>query len=69
MAAASPQKTVREASARSVTVKLQKFDWRRGNVIAVPSWHNFSHFSETESILFEINDEPVIQAFGWYREE
>ena len=50
-------------------VDEKKFDWRRGNVIAVPSWHNFSHFSETESILFEINDEPVIQAFGWYREE
>ena len=44
------------------------FKWKRGDVVAVPSWAKFQHKSNQGGILFEINDEPVKRAFGWYRE-
>jgi len=45
----------------------KRFDWGRGDVVAVPSWTTFHHESNAGGILFEISDEPVKEAFDWYR--
>ena len=44
------------------------FDWTRGDVVAVPAWTPFYQETSIGGLLIEINDEPVKEAFGWYRE-
>lgn len=45
----------------------ERFDWRRGDVIAVPSWRPFEHHIASDATLFVMTDEPVMKAFGWLR--
>ena len=49
----------------------QKFDWEKGDILAVPSWtlHEHANAGGEDAILFAINDRPVIQALGFWREE
>lgn len=56
-----------EGTGRTV-VEDDSFEWQRGDVVAVPSWKAYHHFALSEATLLEINDHPVIDAFGWYRE-
>jgi gentisate 1,2-dioxygenase len=45
------------------------FEWDRGDVFVIPSWATVSHESDTAADLFAINDRPVLQALGLYREQ
>ena len=52
----------------------QRFDWRKGDLFVVPSWAWHEHASADgpnggESILFSVQDTPVMQALGLYREQ
>jgi gentisate 1,2-dioxygenase len=50
----------------------QRFVWRKGDIIALPPWalHEHANTSEREdAVLFSIQDTPVLQALGLYREE
>lgn len=42
-------------------------EWAFGDTVAVPAWRPFSHFAETEAVLLEVSDAPVLAAFGWLR--
>lgn len=46
-----------------------RFDWSRGDVVAVPSWHEHTLVSDHESILLEVSDEPLLRMFDWVREQ
>ncbi len=49
-----------------------KWHWQKGDTFIVPlwSWHEHSNDSSTEeAILFSMHDEPILKAFGLYREE
>jgi gentisate 1,2-dioxygenase len=49
-----------------------RHDWEEGDTFTVPfwQWHHHGNVSHAaESILFVINDRPVMDAFGFYREE
>jgi len=46
-----------------------RFAWRRGDVIAVPSWHSFSHSVSADATLFFITDAPLMRMLGWLRSE
>jgi gentisate 1,2-dioxygenase len=49
-----------------------RFSWSRGDIIALPSWalHEHANLSPREdAILFSIQDRPVLEALGLYREE
>ena len=46
----------------------QRFEWRRGDVIAAPAWRPHWHEASGDAILFRVTDEPVMQRFGWWRE-
>ena len=48
-------------------VENNRLAWTRGDVVAVPAWTPFHHETARGGILIEINDEPVKDAFGWYR--
>jgi len=47
----------------------ERFEWRRGDVIAVPAWRAHCHEAKGYAILFRVTDEPVLQCFRWWREE
>jgi gentisate 1,2-dioxygenase len=49
----------------------ERFDWERGDFFVVPpwAWHEFANESTEEVILFSVQDTPVMQALGLYKEE
>jgi gentisate 1,2-dioxygenase len=47
----------------------QRFQWRRGDVIAAPAWRAQHHEPDGEAILFRVSDRPVMQTLGFYRHE
>lgn len=49
----------------------QRFDWQRGDFFCVPTWAWHEHVNDSgdEALLFSIQDTPVFEAFGLYREE
>jgi gentisate 1,2-dioxygenase len=51
------------------TVDGERFEWRRGDVIAAPAWRRHWHEATGEAIVLRVTDEPVMQRFGWWREE
>jgi gentisate 1,2-dioxygenase len=51
------------------TVDGERFEWRRGDVIAAPAWRPHFHEATGDAILFRVTDEPVMRRFGWWRQE
>jgi gentisate 1,2-dioxygenase len=52
-------------------IEGQRFDWRQGDFFVVPpwAWHEHTNAEDDEAILFSIQDTPVFEALGLYREE
>jgi gentisate 1,2-dioxygenase len=49
-----------------------RFVWDRGDIITLPSWALHEHANRSSrdaAILFSIQDRPVLEALGLYREE
>jgi gentisate 1,2-dioxygenase len=49
-----------------------RFTWGRGDIVTLPSWalHEHANGSASEvAVLFSIQDRPVLEALGLYREE
>ena len=44
-------------------------EWKFGDVIALPSWHSASFKAGINARIFEVNDFPVLDKLGLYREE
>ena len=46
-------------------------EWQKGDCFVIPLWlaHHHENGSEEESLLFSINDRPLLEAAGWYRTE
>ncbi len=49
----------------------RRFNWKQGDFFCVPtwSWHEHANTSSHDAVLFSVQDTPVFQAFGLYREE
>ncbi|MDP3768847.1 MAG: cupin domain-containing protein [Dehalococcoidia bacterium] len=48
----------------------QRFDWKKGDLFVVPTWACHEHASaDGEAILFSVQDTPIMQALGLYREQ
>jgi len=50
----------------------EAYHWQKGDTFIVPlwSWHEHANASSgDEAILFSMHDEPIMRAFGLYREE
>lgn len=58
--------TVIEGSGRS-TVNEQRFDWARGDMIAVPSWLSYKHEASRDSVLLQVSDAPLLSMLNWNR--
>ena len=52
-------------------VNDERIEWSQGDFFTVPlwSWHQHENGNKDEAILFSVNDRPVKEAFGLYREE
>jgi len=61
---------VRQGKGRSV-IDGKVFEWEKGDIVALPSWavHHHESAAGGDAILFSINDRPVFEALGLYREE
>lgn len=49
-----------------------RFAWGRGDILALPAWalHEHANVSTSDpAVLFSIQDRPVLEALGLYREE
>jgi gentisate 1,2-dioxygenase len=46
-----------------------RFEWARGDVMAVPAWRPFSHRATSDAVLFIATDEPLLRALGWLRDQ
>lgn len=46
----------------------ERFDWKRGDVIAVPSWRPYRHEVAEHAYLLQASDSPVLDALGFLRE-
>lgn len=56
----------------TTTINGENFEWQKGDTFIVPlwSWHEHANDSSSEeAILFSMHDEPILRAFGLYREE
>jgi gentisate 1,2-dioxygenase len=56
----------------TTVINGQPFHWQKGDTFIVPLWHWHEHAnasSSEEAILFSMHDEPILRAFGLYREE
>jgi len=51
------------------TIDGERFEWRRGDVIAAPAWRPHWHEAAGDALLLRVTDEPVMQRFGWWRDE
>lgn len=47
----------------------QRFEFSRGDVLAVPSWKPYSFEATENTLLVEVSDEPVMRMLGFYREQ
>ena len=46
----------------------ETFEWTKNDVFVVPSWIQYSHTADKESVLFSISDRPMQEALGIWRE-
>lgn len=56
----------------TTVVDGKELEWGQHDVFAVPNWAWHEHINRSsgeDALLFSVNDIPVIQAFGLYREE
>lgn len=42
------------------------FDWKAGDVFAAPIWTRYEITAGSDARLFEVSDEPVLRALGFY---
>jgi gentisate 1,2-dioxygenase len=51
----------------ATTVDGERFEWRRGDVIAAPAWRPHFHEAAEDALLLRVTDEPVMQRLGFHR--
>ncbi len=44
-------------------------EWTKGDVFAIPGWHEYRLEADDEAVLFSAADRPAQQAFGLWREQ
>jgi hypothetical protein len=54
---------------RAQEVDESAFEWRRGDVFAVPAWREHRIRTRGRSHLLRVSDEPVLAGLDWLREE
>ena len=50
-------------------VNGERFAWKRGDTLAVPKWNKHEHRAITDSLLFDLSDEPLMRFSKYFRFE
>ena len=58
--------TVIEGRGHSI-VHGNRFEWARGDMIAVPSWYTHEHHAVQDAVLLQVSDAPLLRLFNWHR--
>jgi gentisate 1,2-dioxygenase len=45
------------------------FDWRVGDMLAIPSWIEHRHVAQAQAVLLCVSDAPLMRALSWLRTE
>ena len=53
----------------TTTIDGERFEWRRGDVIAAPAWRPHSHEAAEDALVLRVTDEPVMARLGFLRVE
>jgi gentisate 1,2-dioxygenase len=53
----------------TTTIDGERFDWRRGDVIAAPAWRPHHHEAAEDALMLRVTDEPVMARLGFLRVE
>jgi len=56
----------------TTVINGKPFHWEKGDTFVLPLWHWHEHANTSASedaILFSMNDQPVLEPFGLYREQ
>lgn len=53
----------------TTTIDGERFEWKRGDVIATPAWRPHFHEASDDALLFRVTDEPVLEKLGFHRVE
>ncbi len=53
----------------ATTIDGERFEWRRGDVIAAPAWRPHHHEAAEDALLLRVTDEPVMARLGFHRVE
>jgi gentisate 1,2-dioxygenase len=51
------------------TINGERFMWRAGDALAIPKWNKFEHRARTDSVLFDLSNEPLMRFAKFYRFE
>ena len=50
------------------TIDGEVFEWGPRDVFVIPSWKQYSHKADDQSVLFSISDRPMQESLGIWRE-
>ena len=50
-------------------IKGDQFGWKAGDTVVVPKWNKYEHRAVTDSVLFDLSNEPLIRFTKCYRFE
>ena len=53
----------------TTTIDGERFEWRRGDVIAAPAWRPHHHEAAEDALMLRVTDEPVMARLGFLRVE
>jgi gentisate 1,2-dioxygenase len=45
----------------------REFKWERGDMFAVPGWHEQRHLAGSDAVLLRVSDEPLLRMLNWVR--
>jgi gentisate 1,2-dioxygenase len=51
------------------SIKGERFAWKPGDAFAIPKWNKYEHRSVTDSVLFDLSNEPLMRFANYYRFE
>jgi gentisate 1,2-dioxygenase len=53
----------------TTTIDGERFEWRRGDVMAAPAWRPHHHEAAEDALMLRVTDEPVMARLGFLRFE
>ena len=53
----------------STVINGDRYTWKPGDSLAIPKWNKYEHRADTDSILFDLSNEPLMRFAKYYRFE